>query len=74
MIYQVQSSNDIGTGPVNLKSPPVNLKSSNDIGTGPVNLLGTYVMYQVQESAGTGPVNLKVVPNGCCLGRSPWTN
>ena len=27
-----------------------------------------------QESAGTGPVNLKVVPNGCCLGRSPWTN
>ena len=25
-----------------------------------------------QESAGTGPVNLKVVPNGCCLGRSPW--
>ena len=22
-----------------------------------------------QESAGTGPVNLKVVPNGCCLGR-----
>ena len=26
------------------------------------------------ESAGTGPVNLKVVPNECCLGRSPWTN
>ena len=23
-----------------------------------------------RESAGTGPVNLKVVPNGCCLGRS----
>ena len=22
------------------------------------------------KSAGTGPVNLKVVPNGCCLGRS----
>ena len=22
----------------------------------------------------TGPVNLKVVPNECCLGRSPWTN
>ena len=22
-----------------------------------------------RESAGTGPVNLKVVPNGCCLGR-----
>ena len=27
-----------------------------------------------RESAGTGPVNLKVLPNGCCLGRSPWTN
>ena len=27
-----------------------------------------------RESAGTGPVNLKVVPNGCCLGKSPWTN
>ena len=25
-------------------------------------------------SAGTGPVNLKLVPNECCLGRSPWTN
>ena len=27
-----------------------------------------------RESTGTGPVNLKVVPNGSCLGRSPWTN
>ena len=27
-----------------------------------------------RESAGTGPVNLKVVPNECYLGRSPWTN
>ena len=27
-----------------------------------------------RESGGTGPVTLKVVPNGCCLGRSPWTN
>ena len=27
-----------------------------------------------RESDGTGPVNLKVVSNGCCLGRSPWTN
>ena len=27
-----------------------------------------------RESAATGPVNLKVVPNGGCLGRSPWTN
>ena len=26
------------------------------------------------ESAGTGPVNFKVVPNECCLVRSPWTN
>ena len=26
-----------------------------------------------RESAGTGPVNFKVVPNECCLGRSPWT-
>ena len=26
-----------------------------------------------RESAATGPVNLKVVPNACCLGRSPWT-
>ena len=25
-------------------------------------------------SGGTGLANLKVVPNGCCLGRSPWTN
>ena len=27
-----------------------------------------------RESAGTGPVKIKVVPNGYCLGRSPWTN
>ena len=27
-----------------------------------------------RESADTGPVNLKVLPNECCLGRSPWTN
>ena len=27
-----------------------------------------------RESAGTGPVNLKVVPNRCCLGRSPWAD
>ena len=26
-----------------------------------------------RESTGTGPVNLKVVPYGCCLGRSPQT-
>ena len=25
-----------------------------------------------RESAGTGLINLKVVPNECCLGRSPW--
>ena len=27
-----------------------------------------------REAAGTGPVDIKVVPNGCCLGRSPWNN
>ena len=27
-----------------------------------------------REFAGAGPINLKVVPNECCLGRSPWTN
>ena len=28
-----------------------------------------------REPACTGPpVNLKVVPNGCCLGRSPWNH
>ena len=27
-----------------------------------------------RESAGTGPVHLKVAPNECCLGGSPWTN
>ena len=27
-----------------------------------------------RESAGRGTVNLKVVPNECCHGRSPWTN
>ena len=25
-----------------------------------------------RESARAGPVNLKVVPNECCLGKSPW--
>ena len=27
-----------------------------------------------RESAGTGPVNFMVVPNECCLGKSPGTN
>ena len=27
-----------------------------------------------REFAGVGPVNFEVVPNECCLGRSPWTN
>ena len=27
-----------------------------------------------RDSVSTGPVNLKVVPNECCLCRSPWTN
>ena len=35
--------------------------------------LRTYGVH-CRESAGTGPVNLKVVPNECCLGRSPWTS
>ena len=26
-----------------------------------------------RESAGTGPVNLKIIPNGCCIGRSQST-
>ena len=30
-----------------------------------------YIHTFCRESAGTGPVVLKVVPNGCCLGRSP---
>ena len=30
--------------------------------------------FTAESPAGTGPVNLKVVPNECCLGRSPWTN
>ena len=29
------------------------------------------VSVHCRESAGTGPINLKVVPNECCLGRSP---
>ena len=32
------------------------------------------MVFTAEKSAGTGPVNLRVVPNGCCLGRSPWTN
>ena len=27
-----------------------------------------------RESVGTGPVYLKIVPDECCLSRSPWTN
>ena len=27
-----------------------------------------------RDSGGTWPVVFKEVPNGCCLGRSPWTN
>ena len=29
---------------------------------------------QCREPATTGPAIFKVVPNKCCLGRSPWTN
>ena len=45
---------------------------------------GQYRVYRVTQmrtdgvhcrvSAGSGSVNLNVVPNECCLGRSPWTN
>ena len=38
-----------------------------------VTQLRTYGV-QCRESAGTEPVSLKVVPNECCLGRSPCTN
>ena len=27
-----------------------------------------------RKSTGTRPVNLKLIPNGCCLGKSPWTS
>ena len=47
-------------------------------------LSGQFRVYRVTQlrtdgvhcraSAGTGSVNLKVAPNECCLGRSPWTN
>ena len=50
----------------------------------PLYAIGSVPIYRVtqlrtdgvhcRESAGTGLVNLKVVPNGYCLGRSPWTN
>ena len=35
---------------------------------------GVHMAYTAESPHGTGPVNLKVVPNGCCVGRSPWTN
>ena len=41
------------------------------------SLSGRAIAYRwrsLPRVAGTGPVNLKVVPNECCLGRSPWTN
>ena len=41
------------------------------------SLSGHAIAYRwrsLPRDAGTGPVNLKVVPNGCCLCRSPWTN
>ena len=41
----------------------------------PSSLSGHAIAYRWRrKSAGTGPENLKIVPNGCCLGRSPWTN
>ena len=39
-----------------------------------MTIIHTYIRTYCRDSAGTGPNNLKVVPNGCCLGRSPRTN
>ena len=30
--------------------------------------------FTAESPPAPGPVNLKVIPNECCLGRSPWTN
>ena len=52
------------------------MKSSYAIGSVP-SLLGHAIAYRwrsLPRSSGTWPVNLKVVPNECCLGRSPRTN
>ena len=64
------------------RRPFIYLKLPYAIGSVP-SLSGQSRVYRVtqlrtdgvhcRESAGTGPVNLKVVPNECCLGRSPWT-
>ena len=32
------------------------------------------MVFTAESPLAQGPVNLKVVPNGCCLVRSPWTN
>ena len=41
-------------------------------GLSAVNAIGTQLRDPI--NSGLGTVDLKVVPNGCCLGRSPWTN
>ena len=42
---------------------------------GPVPSLSSYaIAYRWRSLPRVRPVNLKVAPNGCCLGRLPWTN
>ena len=35
---------------------------------------GVPMTFTAESPSVTGPVKLKIVPNGGCLGRSPWTN
>ena len=52
------------------------MKPPYAIGSVP-SLSGHAIAYRwrsLQRVADTGPVNLKVVPNECCLGTSPWTD
>ena len=59
------------------RRPFIYLKPSYAIGSVP-SLSGHAIAYRWRSLPprvrGTGPVNLKVVPNECCLGRSPWAN
>ena len=56
------------------RRPFIYFKPSYAIGSVP-SLSGPAIAYRwrsLPESAGIGPVSPKVVPNECCLGRSPW--
>ena len=58
------------------RRPFIHIKPPYAIGPVP-SLSGHAVAYRwrsLPRVRGTGPVSLKVVPNECCLGRSPWTN